>query len=105
MQHAWPSVLLPRSRSSTIRYPGSALDDLFEGHVRTKFSTIDNVEEEVFPADVVIGAVLVPSAPKLISRKMLSSMRKGSVIVDVAIDQGGCFETSRPTTHADPLTR
>jgi alanine dehydrogenase len=80
------------------------LDELFEGRVRTKFSTIDTIEEEVFAADVVIGAVLVPgaSAPKLVSRDMLGSMRKGSVVVDVAIDQGGCFETSRPTTHADP---
>lgn len=79
------------------------LDELFEGRVRTRFSTIDSMEE-VFAADVVIGAVLVPgaSAPKLVSRRMLSSMRKGSVIVDVAIDQGGCFETSHPTTHADP---
>ncbi|MCK1623381.1 alanine dehydrogenase [Bradyrhizobium sp. 160] len=80
------------------------LDELFEGRVRTRFSTIQAVEEEVFAADVVIGAVLVPgaSAPKLVTRSMLSSMRKGSVIVDVAIDQGGCFETSRPTTHSDP---
>jgi alanine dehydrogenase len=80
------------------------LDELFEGRVRTKFSTIDSIEEEVFAADVVIGAVLVPgaSAPKLVSRSMLSSMRKGSVMVDVAIDQGGCFETSHPTTHDDP---
>jgi alanine dehydrogenase len=80
------------------------LDELFEGRVRTRFSTIDSVEEEVFAADVVIGAVLVPgaSAPKLVSRSMLGAMRKGSVIVDVAIDQGGCFETSRATTHADP---
>ncbi len=80
------------------------LDELFEGRVRTKFSTIDSIEEEVFAGDVVIGAVLVPgaSAPKLVSRSMLSSMRKGSVIVDVAIDQGGCFETSHPTTHYDP---
>lgn len=80
------------------------LDELFEGRVRTKYSTIDAVEQEVFAADVVISAVLVPgaSAPKLVSRSMLSSMRRGSVIVDVAIDQGGCFETSRPTTHADP---
>jgi len=80
------------------------LDELFEGRVRTRFSTIDAVEEEVFAADVVIGAVLVPgaSAPKLVSRSMLGSMRKGAVIVDVAIDQGGCFETSHPTTHADP---
>ena len=80
------------------------LDELFEGRVRTKFSTIDSIEEEAFAADVVIGAVLIPgaSAPKLVRRSMLSSMRKGSVIVDVAIDQGGCFETSHPTTHADP---
>ncbi|MGY3487689.1 alanine dehydrogenase [Bradyrhizobium sp. USDA 4011] len=80
------------------------LDELFEGRVRTRFSTIEAVEEEVFAADVVIGAVLVPgaSAPKLIRRSMLSSMRKRAVLVDVAIDQGGCFETSHPTTHADP---
>jgi alanine dehydrogenase len=80
------------------------LDELFEGRVRTRFSTIDAVEEEVFASDVVIGAVLVPgaSAPKLVSRQMLGSMREGSVIVDVAIDQGGCFETSHATTHADP---
>lgn len=80
------------------------LDESFEGRVRTRFSTIDVLENEVFAADVVIGAVLVPgaSAPKLVSRGMLNSMRKRAVIVDVAIDQGGCFETSRPTTHADP---
>jgi alanine dehydrogenase len=80
------------------------LDELFDGRVRTRFSTIEAVEDEVFAADVVIGAVLVPgaSAPKLVKRDMLRSMRKGSVIVDVAIDQGGCFETSHPTTHADP---
>jgi alanine dehydrogenase len=80
------------------------LDEMFEGRVRTRFSTIEAVEEEVFAADVVIGAVLVPgaSAPKLVKRDMLASMRKGSVIVDVAIDQGGCFETSHATTHADP---
>jgi alanine dehydrogenase len=80
------------------------LDELFAGRVRTRFSTIEAVEQEVFAADVVIGAVLVPgaSAPKLVKRSMLGSMRKGSVIVDVAIDQGGCFETSHPTTHADP---
>lgn len=71
------------------------LDKLFEGRVRTRFSTIDVLENEVFAADVVVGAVLVPgaSAPKLVSRDMLSSMRKGAVVVDVAIDQGGCFET------------
>jgi len=80
------------------------LDDLFAGRVRTRFSTIESVEEEVFAADVVIGAVLVPgaSAPKLVTRAMLTSMRPGAVLVDVAIDQGGCFETSHATTHAEP---
>ena len=68
--------------------------------VRTRFSTIEAIEQEVFAADVVIGAVLVPgaSAPKLISREMLQSMQRGSVLVDVAIDQGGSFETSQATT-------
>ncbi len=80
------------------------LDELFGGRVRTRFSTLDAVEEEVFAADAVIGAVLVPgaSAPKLVSREMLKSMRRGAVLVDVAIDQGGCIETSRATTHAEP---
>ena len=80
------------------------LDELFEGRARTRFSTIEAVEHEVFAADVVIGAVLVPgaSAPKLVTRAMLKSMQKGAVLVDVAIDQGGCFETSHATTHADP---
>ena len=80
------------------------LDEMFEGRVRTRFSTIEAIEHEVFAADVVIGAVLVPgaSAPKMVSREMLKSMQRGSVLVDVAIDQGGCFETSHATTHADP---
>ncbi|MGV6873602.1 alanine dehydrogenase [Pseudochelatococcus sp. B33] len=80
------------------------LDELFEGRVRTRFATIDAIEEEVFSADVVIGAVLVPgaSAPKLVTREMLGSMQPGAVLVDVAIDQGGCFETSHATTHAEP---
>jgi alanine dehydrogenase len=80
------------------------LDELFEGRARTRFSTIEAVEHEVFAADVVIGAVLVPgaSAPKLVTRAMLKSMQPRSVLVDVAIDQGGCFETSHATTHADP---
>jgi alanine dehydrogenase len=75
------------------------------GRVRTRYSGIETIEEEVFAADVVIGAVLVPgaSAPKLVSRAMLKHMKRGAVVVDVAIDQGGCFETSRPTTHADPI--
>ena len=81
-----------------------ALDELFGGRVRTRYSTIAAIEQEVFSADVVIGAVLVAgaSAPKLVTRAMLKSMKRGAVIVDVAIDQGGCFETSRPTTHAAP---
>jgi alanine dehydrogenase len=80
------------------------LDELFGSRVRTRFSTLEAVEQEVFSADVVIGAVLVPgrSAPKLVTREMLRSMQRGSVLVDVAIDQGGCFETSHPTTHSDP---
>lgn len=80
------------------------LDEMFEGRVRTCFSTIETIEQEVFEADVVVGAVLVPgaSAPKLVTREMLKSMRRGSVLVDVAIDQGGCFETSRATTHDNP---
>ena len=80
------------------------LDELFEGRVRTRYSTIEAIETEVFAADAVIGAVLVAgaSAPKLVTRAMLKSMKRGAVIVDVAIDQGGCFETSHATTHADP---
>jgi alanine dehydrogenase len=80
------------------------LDELFGGRVRTRFPTSEAIEQEVFAADVVIGAVLVPgaSAPKLVTRKMLASMQQGSVLVDVAIDQGGCFETSHATTHTDP---
>ena len=81
-----------------------ALDDLFAGRVRTRFSTRESVAEEVFSADAVIGAVLIPgaSAPKLVTRQMLGSMKPGAVLVDVAIDQGGCFETSHATTHAEP---
>jgi alanine dehydrogenase len=80
------------------------LDELFGGRVRTRFPTSEAIEQEVFAADAVIGAVLVPgaSAPKLVTRKMLKSMQQGSVLVDVAIDQGGCFETSHATTHAEP---
>ncbi|MFD1326984.1 alanine dehydrogenase [Mycoplana ramosa] len=80
------------------------LDDIFNGRVHTRYSTIDAIEEEVFAADLVIGAVLIPgaAAPRLVTREMLSAMKKGSVIVDVAIDQGGCFETSHATTHSEP---
>jgi alanine dehydrogenase len=80
------------------------LDELFAGRVRTRFSTIEALDQEIAAADVVIGAVLIPgaSAPKLVTRAMLKSMKRRAVIVDVAIDQGGCFETSHPTTHDDP---
>ena len=80
------------------------LDELFQGRVKTRFATAEAVEQEVAAADAVIGAVLVPgaSAPKLVTRAMLSTMKRGAVLVDVAIDQGGCFETSRATTHAQP---
>jgi alanine dehydrogenase len=80
------------------------LDELFEGRVQTLASTMHAIEEAVLDADVVVGAVLVAgaSAPKLVSRAMLKSMKRGAVLVDVSIDQGGCFETSRPTTHANP---
>ena len=81
-----------------------ALDDLFAGRLRTRHSNLDAVEAEILAADDVIGAVLAPgaAAPRLLRREHLSRMTPGSVIVDVAIDQGGCFETSRPTTHHEP---
>ncbi len=80
------------------------LDEMFEGRIQTRFSTIDAVEDELRVADVVIGAVLVvgATAPKLVTKEMLKLMQPRSVLVDVAIDQGGCFETSHATTHADP---
>jgi alanine dehydrogenase len=80
------------------------LDELFEGRLRTRFSSAATIEDEVFCADVVIGAVLIPgaSAPMVVSRPMLKQMQPRSVLVDVAIDQGGCFETSRATTHDAP---
>ena len=80
------------------------LDELFENRLLTLYSTTDALEQAVSRADLVIGAVLVPgaAAPKLVTRAMLKKMRPGAVVVDVAIDQGGCFETSKPTTHADP---
>ena len=80
------------------------LDDMFNGRVRTRYSTLDTIDHEVSIADAVIGAVLIPgaSAPRLVTREMLKRMKPGAVLVDVAIDQGGCFETSRATTHAEP---
>lgn len=81
------------------------LDTRFGGHVRTLMSSIDVLEREIKQADLVIGAVLVPgaAAPKLVSESMVAAMRPGAVVVDIAIDQGGCFATSRPTTHTDPI--
>jgi len=80
------------------------LDELFAGRVRTRVSSIAAIEEEIVAADAVIGAVLIPgaSAPRLVTRDMLKLMKRNAVLVDVAIDQGGCFETSHATTHADP---
>lgn len=80
------------------------LDFQFGSKLSTIYATTEAIEKYVLDADLVIGAVLVPgaAAPKLVTREMLKRMRPGSVIVDVAIDQGGCFETSRPTTHTDP---
>ncbi|MEO0329624.1 MAG: alanine dehydrogenase [Pseudomonadota bacterium] len=80
------------------------LDDIFENTAKTRYSTVEALEEECLAADAVIGAVLIPgaAAPKLVSREMLSRMKPGAVLVDVAIDQGGCFETSKATTHENP---
>ena len=80
------------------------MDSMLGARVKTIFSNRDNVEREVLRADLVISGVLIPGAeaPKLVTRAMLPQMKRGSVIVDVAIDQGGSCETSRPTTHADP---
>ena len=80
------------------------LDDIFNGRVKTVFSTVDAIEEYSANADLVIGAVLIPgaAAPKLINKTHIANMKPGSVVVDVAIDQGGCFETAKATTHQDP---
>ncbi len=80
------------------------LDDIFGGRLNTLASNSYNIARAVCQADVVIGGVLIPgaSAPKLVTREMVSKMRRGAVIVDVAIDQGGCIETAHPTTHSDP---
>jgi alanine dehydrogenase len=80
-------------------------DAIYRGHLQTVASNAYEIERAVVDADLVIGAVLVPGAkaPKLISNELVSRMKPGSVLVDIAIDQGGCFEDSRPTTHADPV--
>lgn len=81
------------------------LDVQFNGAVKTMYSTATSLAEAVKTADLVIGAVLIPgaAAPKLITREQLSTMQPGAVLVDIAIDQGGCFETSKATTHGDPI--
>jgi alanine dehydrogenase len=80
------------------------LDLVFGNRITTLYSNAQSVEESVLAADLVVGGVLIPgaAAPKLVTRDMISRMRKGAVVVDVAIDQGGCFETSHATTHAEP---
>ena len=92
-------VILDRSNERL-----EALDDRFDGRVTTLYSTKAAITRSVLAADLVIGSVLVPGAeaPKLVTRQHVAHMKKGSVMVDIAIDQGGCFETSRPTTHAEP---
>jgi len=80
------------------------LDDIFGARLRTTYATTQSTEEAVQSADLIIGAVLIPgaAAPKLIGHEQLKGMRSGAVLVDISIDQGGCFETSRPTTHQEP---
>ncbi|MEO6112231.1 MAG: alanine dehydrogenase [Nitrospiraceae bacterium] len=82
-----------------------ALDELYRGRIVTRASTQASIDESVMAADLVIGAVLVPGAraPKLVSRGLVARMKPGAVVVDVAVDQGGCFETTKPTTHSDPV--
>jgi len=81
-----------------------ALDALFGPSLKTLYSTSTSIEEAVPQADLIVGSVLIPgkTAPKLVTQAMIAKMTPGSVVVDVAIDQGGCFETARPTTHANP---
>ena len=83
----------------------TTLEHALNGTIQTLFSSQHTIEEELRKADLVVGAVLIPGAhaPKLITREMLSTMKRGSVIVDVSIDQGGCTETSKPTSHSDPV--
>jgi len=89
-------ISLPRLRQ---------LDAILPDNVNTLFSSVHNIKNEIKDVDVIIGSVLIPgdAAPKLITTDMLSMMQPGTVLVDVAIDQGGCFESSKPTTHSDPV--
>jgi len=81
------------------------LDDIFNGEVVTLASNVWTISENLKTADLVVGAVLIPgaSAPRLVKREMIATMKRGAVVVDVAIDQGGCFETSHATTHTEPI--
>src|SRR3972149_1040641 len=94
-------VVMLNRNFQNLRY----IDDIHDGRIMTLSLNEHNIEEAVLSSDIVIGAVLIPGsrAPFLISKELVGRMRKGSVIVDVSIDQGGCTETSRPTTHADPV--
>ncbi len=92
-------IILDKSLTR-IRY----LCDIFGSSATILYASIENIEKHVLSADLVIGAVLIPgaTAPKVVSAKMVSNMKKGAVMVDISIDQGGCFETSRPTSHSNP---
>ncbi len=99
----WADVVLFDKNVDKLR----AADRMYQGRVRTLAANQLAIEQEVIQADLVIGAVLVPGAkaPKIISNELVSRMKPGSVLVDIAIDQGGCFEDSHPTTHQDPTFR
>lgn len=96
---AWVTIL--EKNPERLRF----LDNYFGTNAKVLMSNAANIEKFIFQSDVVIGAVLIPgaSAPKLVKKDQLKSMKEGAVLVDIAIDQGGCFETSRPTTHNDPV--
>jgi alanine dehydrogenase len=94
-------VTIFHQETERLRY----LDDIYQGRIVTRVSHPELVEQSLLSADLLIGAVLVVGAktPRLVGRKQVAAMRRGSVIVDVSIDQGGCVETARPTTHSDPV--
>lgn len=96
----WADVVLFDKNIDKLR----AADRMYQGRIRTMAANAYSIEQEVLQADLVIGAVLVPGtkAPKIISNELVSRMKPGSVLVDIAVDQGGCFEDTRPTTHDDP---
>src|SRR5258708_12469085 len=96
-------VLLVEKKVGRLRFA----DAIHQGHCQTVASNTYEIERAVIDADLVIGAVLVPGAkaPMLISNELVARMKQGSVLVDISIDQGGCFEDSRPTTHANPTYR